>query len=227
MRHRRTQWRQSLRDRHAGMLERAEDGVPHGTRWGLGALALGPSTAAVAVLGAAFVDGVLAASFNVVDQKFTLNVGELDGTGLGAVPALAHTATSGTAPGVLHAGLTSAKLTGLCIVVNQSMLGVPYTITISANGAKPSTGSNLYFDITDLNSSPATLTGAVIGESADAVTVNSAPLGGPAGAFGLDVSHGTVTLHNVVASAYQTQVVGALTLPSLGINVRLGNAKGC
>jgi hypothetical protein len=209
------------------MLAAAQDGVPHGTRWGVGALALGPASAVVGLLGAAFVDGVLAANFNVVNQKFTLNVGELDGTGLGAVPATAHTGASGTAPGVLHAGLASAKLTGLCIVVNQSMLGVPYTITISANGNKPANGTNLFFDITDLNATPATLTGAVIGESADAVTVNSIPLGGSPGAFGLDVSHGTVTLHNVVASAYQTQVVGALTLPELGINVKLGNSKGC
>jgi hypothetical protein len=36
-----------------------------------------------------------------------------------------------------------------------------------------------------------------------------------------------VNLRNVVASAYQAQVAGALTLPNLGINVKLGDAKGC
>jgi hypothetical protein len=216
-----------MRAWHQELLRTAEEGPAYGTRWGRGAAALVPAGAAVTAIGAAVVNGVLAANFNVTNQKFTLNVAELEGDGLGAVLAAARTAGAGEAPGVLHAGLASAKLSGLCIVVHQSLIGVPYTITIAAAGGAPSSGNNLYFDVTDLNATPATLSGAVLGESADAVTVNSASLGGAAGGFGLDVSHGTVTLRNVVASAYQTQVLGALTLPSLGIHVKLGNSNGC
>jgi len=128
---------------------------------------------------------------------------------------------------VLHAALSSAKLSGLCILVHQSLLGVNYTITIGSAGAQPSSGNNLLFDVTELNASPATLSGAVLGVSADTVAVNNQSLGGAAGAFGLDVTKGTVTLRNVTASAYQTQVVGGLTLPNLGINVHLGNVSRC
>jgi hypothetical protein len=36
-----------------------------------------------------------------------------------------------------------------------------------------------------------------------------------------------VSLKDVVASAYQSQVAGSLTLPNLGINVKLGDVKSC
>lgn len=222
--------RARTRSWHAQMLAEAGDGTRRGTRWGRGSLTLAPATAVVAALGLAIAQGVLAASFNVANEPFTLNVAELDGTGLGGVLAAADVkdadAVTGTT-GVLHAGLASAELAGLCIVVNQSMLGVKYSITVGAGGSERSTGSNLFFDITDLNASPATLRGAVLGVSADEVAVNGTPLGGAPGGFGLDVTRGTVNLRDVKASAYQAQVAGALTLPNLGINVTLGDATGC
>jgi hypothetical protein len=107
------------------------------------------------------------------------------------------------------------------------MLGVKYSITVGSSGTQAASGDNLFFDITDLTSSPATLKGAVLGVSADEIAVNDTSLGGQPGAFGLDVTRGTVNLRDVVASAYQAQVAGALTLPNLGINVKLGEAKGC
>lgn len=224
----------TLRERagawHAAMLDEAEDGTRRGTRWGIGAGALGPSIATVAVLGFAITQGALAASFNVSNQKFLLNVKELEGTGLGAVLAAENVKDPNSKKdqtGVLHAALAQAQLSGLCIVVHQSMLGVKYSITVGAGGTANATGDNLFFDITDLNSSPAILKGAVLGVSADEIGVNGTSLGGQPGAFGLDVTRGTVNLRNVVASAYQAQVAGALTLPNLGINVKLGDAKGC
>lgn len=215
---------------HSAMLAEAEDGPRHGTRWGISAGALGPSAATVAVLGFAITQGALAASFNVSDQKFFLNVRELQGTGLGAVLAAenlkdANSKTDKT--GVLHAALAEAKLNGLCIVVHQSMLGVKYSITVGSGGTQAASGNNLFFDITDLTSSPATLKGAVLGVSADEIAVNDTSLGGQPGGFGLDLTRGTVNLRDVVASAYQAQVAGALTLPNLGINVKLGEVKGC
>jgi hypothetical protein len=57
------------------------------------------------------------------------------------------------------------------------------------------------------------------------VTSDYQSLGGVPGAFGL--TKGAVTLHNVTASAYQTQVVGGLTLPNLGIHVHPGNVSKC
>jgi|GEM_PF-4806059 len=222
--------RAQVRARHERMLAAAEDGPTYGTRWGGGAAALAPATAAAAGIGFAIAQGVLAAGFNVANQKFTLHLDQLDGTGLGGVLATANPRDTGSAPGgtgVLHAALASAKLSGLCVVVHQSLLGVHYSITVTAAGPRPSEGNNLFFDITDLTASPTELRGAVLGESADQVAVNGTGLGGSPGGFGLDVTRGSVSLHNVVASAYQTQIAGALTLPSLGINVKLGDATGC
>lgn len=212
------------------MLATAEDGTRRGTRWGRGALALVPATAAVLIIGLAIAEGLLAASFNVANQQFSLNVDKLDGNGLGAVLAaenLKNADASTAKVGVLHAGLSSAKLTGLCIIVHQSMLGVKYSITVGAGGSVQSDGQNLFFDITDLNATPATLRGAILGESADDVAINGKTLGGNPGGFGLDVTHGTVSLEHVTGSAYQAQVAGALTLPNLAINVKLGDAKSC
>lgn len=205
-------------------------GVRRGTRWGIGAGAFAPALAAVVALGFAITQGALAASFNVSDQKFFLNVAQLEGTGLGGVLAEANIKGSDAAEdttGVLHAALAEATLTGLCIVVHQSMLGVKYSITVGAGGTEGSTGDNLFFDITDLAASPATLRGAVLGVSADEVAVNGTSLGGAPGGFGLDVTRGTVSLKDVKASAYQAQVAGALTLPNLGINVKLGEVDTC
>ncbi|MGQ0625632.1 MAG: DUF6230 family protein [Sporichthyaceae bacterium] len=211
---------------HTEMLAAADGGPAHGTRWSRGALIAAPAAAAVAAIGMAIAQGALAASFNVANQRFILNVAELEGVGLGAVPALAKPNGSDDA-GVLHAGLASAKLTGLCILVKESILGVDYTISIGSGGTQAASGDNLFFDITDLEASPASLRGAVLGASADDIAVNGTSLEGAPGAFGLDVTRGTVTLREVRASAYQAQVAGALTLPNLGINVRLGNATSC
>jgi hypothetical protein len=222
--HRRARFAATIRARHAAMLAAAEDGPLYGTRWGRGAAVLAPATVASTAVGLAMAQGALAAGFNVANQRFNLHIDELDGTGLGAVLATAQT-QGGEKPGVLHAGLASAKLSGLCILVHQSLLGVNYTISIGSGGAQQSSGTNLLFDITDLSSTPATLGGAMLGVSADTVTAGTQSLGGAPGAFGL--TKGEVTLHNVTASAYQTQVVGGLTLPNLGINVHMGNVSKC
>ena len=215
---------------HSAMLAEAEDGTPRGTRWGIGAGALGPAVAAVGALGFAIMQGALAASFNVANQPFFLKVRQLDGNGLGAVLAaenLKDPASKKSQTGVLHAALASAQMQGLCIVVHQSMLGVKYSITVGANGTQASSGNNLFFDITDLTSSPATLRGAQLGVSADELGVNGTSLGGQPGGFGLDLTRGSVNLQNVSASAYQSQVAGALTLPKLVINVKLGDVVDC
>jgi hypothetical protein len=221
-----TRLRAVARERHARMLDAAENGVPHGTRWGIGSAALVPSTAGAAVLGAAIAQGALAANFNVANQRFTIGIDRLEGEGLGAVLAAASPHGTKEKPGVLHAALSSAKLTGLCMLVRQSLLGMKYTISIGAQGA-PASGDNLYFDVTDLTASPATLKGAVLGASAETVAVDGTSLGGAPGGFGLDVTKGSVVLQDVTVSAYQTQVAGALTLPNLSIKVRPGEATGC
>ncbi|HEY2833975.1 MAG TPA: DUF6230 family protein [Sporichthyaceae bacterium] len=213
----------TLHAKHRAMLTAAEQGPEYGTRWARGAAVFAPAAVASAAVGVAMAQGALAAGFNVTNQKFGLHIDELDGSGLGAVLVVAQT-QSGSKPVVLHAALSSAKLSGLCILVHQSLLGVNYTISIGSVGTQQSSGTNLLFDITDLSSTSSTLT-AVLGVSADTVRSGDQSLGGVPGAFGL--TNGEVTLHNVYASAYQTQVVGGLTLPNLGIHVHPGDVSGC
>jgi hypothetical protein len=195
-----------------------------GTRWGRSAWALVPATVAVAAIGLAISDGVLAANFAVNDQPFALHVGTLQASGLQAVLA-AEQAGSGKTSGVVHAGVPSGKLSDLCILVHQSVLGVDYTITVGSSGGLAQ-GNNVYFDITDLAAQQASLSGAILGESADRINLNGQNLGGARGGFGLD-EKGQAVLTNITGTAYQAQVAGALTLPNLGIHVKLGTSNSC
>jgi hypothetical protein len=222
--------RTNLRQWNDRMLAQADEPQRMGTRWRRSTFAFAPATAAVVSIAYLMVQGVLAASFNVANQPFDLHVAQLDGQGLGAVLAAesvknSHGSTSHQ--GALHAGLAAANIQGLCIVIKQPLFGIPYSITLSAGHGDTVSGRNLYFDIGNLNATPAVLKGAILGESADAVNVNGNSLGGAAGGFGLDNSRGTATMSNVDASAYQAQVAGSLTLPHLSIGVHLGTVTGC
>jgi hypothetical protein len=210
---------------NSAMVAQAEQHPYVGTRWGRSAWALVPATIAVAAIGLAISEGVLAANFAVNDQPFSLHVGTLEADGgLQAVLA-AEKAGGGKTSGVVHAGVPSGHLSNLCILVHQSVLGVDYTISVGSSGGMAS-GNNVYFDITDLQAQTASLSGAILGESADLINLNGQSLGGAKGGFGLD-EKGKAVLTNITGTAYQAQVAGALTLPNLGIHVKLGSANSC
>ena len=175
-----TRVRVAAQERHVSMLAAAETGVPHGTRWGIGTAALVPPTAGAVVLGAAIAQGALAANFNVANQPFTIGIDRLEGEGLGAVLGAASPQGTDEKPGVLHAALSSAKLTGLCVA------GAPISARAEVHDldrrqGRASSGQNLFFDVTELSASPATLKGAVLGASADTVAVDGNSLGGHSG----------------------------------------------
>lgn len=202
----------------------------HGTRWGRCAAVMLPTLVITGVLGFAVGQGALAASFNVADQPFEIRSTELSGNGLGAVIAAENVKSDNGAvqpTAVVHAGLNSADISGLCLIAKQNFLGAAYSILVSSGGDQKAGGQNVMFDVTDIEAMPALLSKAILGRSADEVVAAGQNLGGQPGAFGLDVGEGSVTLQNVKATAYNAQVVGQLAIPQLRISLRPGEAEGC
>ncbi|MFB7830020.1 DUF6230 family protein [Streptomyces sp. NPDC056056] len=234
-------------DWNARMLAEAADGTRRGTRWGRGALALVPSALAVGVLGAALAQGALAANFSVAGQPFTLTSNGVEGSGFGAIvntpPVGRPDGSTTTNTAMARVGFASAGLAGLCGIVHQTIAGVPYSLLLTGGQkvtATPPTAfstdidaSNLYIQATELQSyGPTTLQNAVLGQSADQVTVAGKPLTGALpGGFGLGSAGGeggsSITLHGLSATAYDAEMAGALVLPDLKIRVVAGSASTC
>ncbi|TXS14831.1 cholesterol esterase [Streptomyces sp. adm13(2018)] len=232
---------------NARMLAEAADGHRRGTRWGRGALALVPSALAIGVLGSALAQGALAANFSVTGQPFTLTSNGVEGSGFGAIvntPAVGRpdgSTTTNTA--MARVGFASAGLAGLCGIVHQTIAGVPYSLLLTGGqkvAATPPTAfttdidaSNLYIQATELRAyGKTTLQNAVLGQSADQVTVAGRPLTGAVpGGFGLGSAGGeggsSITLHGLDATAYDAEMAGALVLPDLKIRVVPGTATTC
>ncbi|MGW1935133.1 DUF6230 family protein, partial [Streptomyces sp. NPDC001919] len=225
----------------------AADGRRRGTRWGRCALALAPSALAIGVLGTALAQGALAANFSVTGQPFTLTSNGVEGTGFGAIvntPAVGRPDGSTTTDTAMaRVGFASAGLAGLCGIVHQTIAGVPYSLLLTGGqkvAATPPTAfttdidaSNLYIQATELRAyGRTTLQNAVLGQSADQVTVAGRPLTGAVpGGFGLGSAGGeggsSITLHGLDATAYDAEMAGALVLPDLRIRVVAGTATTC
>ncbi|KAA0023824.1 DUF6230 family protein [Antrihabitans cavernicola] len=213
---------------NAQMLVSAE--TRHGTRWGRGVAILVPTVIATGFVAAGIGQGVLATSFNVSNQPFEIHATELTGNGLGAVIGASNVKNDdgSVAPtAVVHAGLNSADISGLCLIAKQNFMGAGYSILVSSAGDQKAGGQNVMFDVTDLDAMPALLSKAVLGRSADEINAAGQNLGGQAGGFGLDVTDGVVTLNNINATAYNAQVVGQLAIPHLKISLKPGTATGC
>ncbi|MEX0173117.1 DUF6230 family protein [Streptomyces sp. LMG1-1-1.1] len=237
----------AVSDWNARMLAEATDGTRRGTRWGRGALAFVPSVIAVGALGTALAQGALAANFSVTGQPFTLTSNGVAGTGFGAVvntPAVGRPdGTSTTNTAMARVGFASAGLAGLCGIVHQTIAGVPYSLLLTGGQTVTATppgtfttdidASNLYIQATELQAyGPTTLQNAVIGQSADQVTVAGKPLTGALpGGFGLGSAGGeggsSIKLHGLNATAYDAEMAGALVLPDLRIRVVAGSATAC
>ncbi|WP_225802365.1 DUF6230 family protein [Streptomyces sp. NK15101] len=243
----RTDTGRAAADWNARMLAQAADGTRRGTRWGRGAFALVPSALAVGVLGTALAQGALAANFSVTGQPFTLTSNGVRGSGFGAIvntPAVGRPdGTTSTSTAMARVGFASAGLAGLCGIVHQTIAGVPYSLLLTGGqkvtAAPPATfttdidASNLYIQATELQAyGPTTLQNAVLGQSADQVTVAGKPLTGALpGGFGLGSAGGeggsSIALHGLNASAYDAEMAGALVLPDLKLRVVAGTATAC
>lgn len=201
------------------------------TRWGRGAAVLVPSMAIVTGLGAAMAQGALAANFNVADKPMSLAVQTLDAQGLDiVVGSLNVTDTKGkTRPeAILHAAVGSGTLTGVCIIASQTILGGTYSVVLSVPpDSGLASGANLQFDVTHLVGHNVTLSNALIGKSADLLSINGVSLNGQPGGFGVDGSEGVAHLENVEGTARGASILGSLQAPTFDASIHPGEVKSC
>ncbi|MCZ0978907.1 DUF6230 family protein [Streptomyces diastatochromogenes] len=238
--------RSAAADWNARMLAQAADGTRRGTRWGAA-----PSPSSLRRRHRPprhrLAQGALAANFSVTGQPFTLTSNGVEGSGFGAIvntPAVARPdGTSTTSTAMARVGFASAHLAGLCGIVHQTIAGVPYSLLLTGGQTVTATApatfttdidaSNLYIQATELQAyGPTTLQNAVLGQSADQVTVAGKPLTGALpGGFGLGSAGGeggsSISLHGLNASAYDAEMAGALVLPDLKLRVVAGTANAC
>ncbi len=211
------------------MLDAADNGTPHGTRWSRGLAALLPATLVAGFMGAGIVQGVLAANFTVSAQPLEVGIKHADANGLALVMAAQDTrGTDGqvtSQPAAKVALGTANAVDGLCIIVKQTLLGQTVSLVIKAADTGPATGNNVEFVVTELNAGQTELSNVLIGRSADEVAMNGVPLGGQPGGFGLDASEGTAKLDNVTGTAIGASVLGALKAPDFAAKIHRGEAK--
>ncbi len=201
----RTAGARAASDWNTRMLAEAADDTRRGTRWGRGALAFVPRPWPSAPSARRWPRG---AGRQLQRHRGALHpdlqrrpgqrlrrhrqhpaVGRPDGT-----------TTTNTA--MARVGFASAGLAGLCGIVHQKIAGVPYSLLLTGGqkvtATPPGTfttdidASNLYIQATELQAyGPTTLQNAVLGQSADQVTVAGKPLTGAVpGGFGLGSAGG-------------------------------------
>lgn len=182
-------------------MEHAQAGLLIGrTRWRRVWLVFLPVLAVVALLFIFVANGLLAVSFAVSGQPFTITANSVestatDGNGLGFYQfGVSDFAGNGNPVPQAENIIPSARITGLC----QSVSVGPVTLRITAGtGSTPVTAKNLIIDASSLSASSATFHNIQIGQDMGAFTnpglrmpvsrgtgpnVNTAPV--PLGTFG-------------------------------------------
>lgn len=170
-------------------------------------------------------------------------------------PIQVRTGASGTSTKyVLRFGFGSGKLDGFCLSQSKSILGIDYTLRISARdgstGSFDVTGKNVQFDVTSVNSSSSPAAGSGIllkGDVGLNVSQQSVstykdagggdipnPLDGPADYTGINgklfgVDSSNADLYNLKGDIYDAIIEGPIDVKNLKIEVIPGSAaaQGC
>ena len=197
------------------------DAVQGRTRWGVFAVVVAPCVVAVAVMAAAVLNGVLAASIAVAGVPLQLNVTKLEGQGL-TLYATEIQPLVGSALPVAAAGISSAKIDGLCLGIGADV-PVLGQVAIKANSGAQVAASNLVLNAKSLGGD-LQATDAVVGQDASAFTVGNPAARGPAGTLGLQA--GGVVLDNVKNTSYGL-IAGSLSISDVSIDVVTGTTTPC
>lgn len=221
----------SAHDWNEQIVAAADGKATNGTRWGRGALIFAPAAAAVVGIGAALSQGALAANFNVANSPIELHINSVEAEGLAIVmsPASLKDESGGTqSKGVLHAALGSGQIDGLCLIAKQTLMGVTYSVVLMIpQGEERASGSNVQFDVESLVAHDVALTNAILGKSADEISLNGQTLGGQPGGFGLDATNGTAVLNDVSGTAYGASILGSLQAPVFDASIKPGEVTSC
>lgn len=208
------------------------DEVRYGTRWGVFGLALAPTLALLGGLGAAVGSGALALTFVAHSGTLDLRTAGLTGDDLGVIVAPVRTATSDgsirSAPGA-RIGVGSAKINGLCLAHEVSLLGRPFTLLIEGGDENPQTfeirADGLILDVTSVRAAIGGGGEVQVNKNAADVRVPAVgPLGGDPDNFGLQAS--TARLSDVEATVRDIVVPDLLDVPNFRITVVAG-ARSC
>lgn len=217
------------------MRSSADDGTRRGSRIARSMFLAVPAMATLGAFGTAMAQGLLAANFMVVNQPFTIKSDKVIGSGFAAFMhdrTVDNGATS-KSEGMVRAGFKSAKLDGLCGVVHQTIVGVPFTLKITAGelvdgtpvGTEPEiNASDLILEATGVEGSDSRFADMYLGKSADDVLMGGTSLvGGTPGAFGLEA--GTVTVDRLNATAHTVELIGSIGLPGLKLAITGGTGS--
>jgi hypothetical protein len=196
-------------------------GTAHGrvgrVRWRRFAITLVPAFALAVLLMLLSTEAVLAVSFSISGEPFTVTASLLKGYGFEQFPVVDHSVVNDL-PGhrdqvsLEATAIRSAKITNLC----QSVRIGPISMVIKAgNGGTPVSATDLVVDADRFSGKKAKFTHLSQGE--DASDLNQVPgVRGPAGAFALQAA--TVTITGLRQHAYAT-TAGTFTLPGFSLDL--------
>ena len=204
-----------------------------GTRWSRSTLVGLPAVGLAALLGVGMAQGVVAANFFVAGQPFTLRSDQVNGSGFAAFlhsRQIADGTATGKGEAMARAGFQSARLDGLCAVVHQTILGLPYTLKLNAGSPVDGTPNggpdmidayNLILEAKAVQGTHSSFSEMVLGKTAHQVQMGGQPLeGGTVGAFGLEA--GVVEVRGLTADAYTAEISGNISLPKLTLSILPG-----
>ncbi|MEU2870498.1 DUF6230 family protein [Streptomyces olivoreticuli] len=191
------------------------------TAWRKAAVIAVPALAAVAAMGVAMADGVLASSFAVSGSAFQVSAGELTSDGLASFVQTDRSADGKGHP-VALLGIGDATLSDICQAsrVDTPMGTVVFKLTAGGDAGKV-TASSLVLDSEDLVGDARFGT---IQLGRDASTLDRVPgVRGEPGQFGLQASEATVS---GVKSHARSATGGNFRLKGLKLDVSL-DGKAC
>ena len=196
-------------------------GTAHGrvgrVRWRRFAITLIPAFALAVLLMLLSTESVLAVSFSISGEPFTVTASLLKGYGFEQFPVVDHSVVNDL-PGHSNqvsleaTAIRSARITDLC----QSVRIGPLSMVIKAgDGGTPVSATDLVVDADRFSGKKAKFTHLSQGE--DASDLNQVPgVRGPAGAFALQAA--TVTITGLRQHAYAT-TAGTFTLPGFSLDL--------
>ncbi|MEU5694107.1 DUF6230 family protein [Actinosynnema sp. NPDC020468] len=191
------------------------------TRWGRAAFVALPGLGLVAAMTAAMANSLLAASFAVSGVPIQLKSDDVDGSGFGGV------VSARGSQGVAYAGFSEARLSGLCAAMTPAVLGVEFTLKLSAGDADPNTreiaAEDLLLDAKELTGN-AEFTGLKLGVDKSALDRGPAELRTEQGGSNFGLQADTAHIGRLDASALSAAIGGTFKLDNLKLGVSTGRS---
>ncbi|MGQ0625635.1 MAG: DUF6230 family protein [Sporichthyaceae bacterium] len=202
----------------------------YGTRWRVVAFALIPTALLLAVVGSAVAAGALAVSFASASGTVSLRTAGLNAEDFAvAVASVSVADVEGGSSEVPHAriGVGPARINGLCLAHQTSMLGLAVTLLIEGGDSDPSTfeirADALTLDVRDVRAEIGA--GGEVQVNKNGGDVAVAALGGSldptARSFGLQAS--TARLSDINAIVRNIAIPDLLSVPNFRITVAPGS----